>query len=97
MSCPCPTTQKTRRALARRLRTTAFLAHGIAAHLGAMSVVNQQAEDSIGSRGIADLLLPARPQLRGEDGRERLIGTLEIKVFRFPHSLRYYSSRLNRR
>jgi hypothetical protein len=38
----------------------AFLAHGLAAHLDAMSVVNQTVEDAVGDGGIADLLVPAR-------------------------------------
>lgn len=48
------------RELARRLSTAAFLAHRIAAHFDAMSIVNQAVEDSIGGRGIADLFVPAR-------------------------------------
>jgi hypothetical protein len=38
LSPPQPT--ETRRALARRLRTT-FFAHGVSAHLEAMGIVNQ--------------------------------------------------------
>src|SRR6266849_9808744 len=66
----------TRRALARRLRTT-LLAHGIPAHVDAMSVMNQAIEDAVGGRGIADLLVPARDRkLRGENGRASLITIL---------------------
>jgi len=54
-----PSTQRPRRALARRF-SAAFFAHRIAPHLQAMRVVNQPVEDTIGGRGIADLLVPAR-------------------------------------
>jgi hypothetical protein len=53
------------------------LAHGIPAHLDAMSVVNQAIEDAVGGGGIADLFVPARDrQLGSEDGRARLIAIL---------------------
>ena len=46
-----------------------ILAHGIAAHLNPVSVVNQAVEDTVGQRGIADLLVPARDrELRSQDG-----------------------------
>ena len=35
----------------------AFLAHGLAAHFDAVSVVNQTVQDAIGDGGIADLLM----------------------------------------
>jgi hypothetical protein len=38
----------------------AFLAHGLAAHLDAVSIVHQAVEDAVGESGIADLLVPAR-------------------------------------
>ena len=46
------------------LRRIAFLAHGLAAHLHAMSVVHQTVEVAIGDGGIAELLVPA-----GEDSQ----------------------------
>jgi hypothetical protein len=49
-----------RRALARRLCATTLLAHGIAAHLDAMGVVNQAVKDAVGSGGITNLFVPAR-------------------------------------
>src|ERR1700734_3615653 len=60
-----PQHEDTRRALARRLRTT-LLTHGVPAHLDAMSVVNQAVEDAVSSSGVADLLMPAcHGKLRG--------------------------------
>src|SRR5271170_3841596 len=53
---------------------TPVLAHRIAFHLDSMSVVDQAVEDTVRGGGIADLFVPARHrQLRGEDGRARLI------------------------
>jgi hypothetical protein len=47
----------------------AFLAHGLSAHLDAMSVVHQTVEDAVSDGGIADLLVPARDwQLGSKDG-----------------------------
>jgi hypothetical protein len=36
-----------------------ILTHRVAAHLNAMSVVDQPVDDAVGQRGIADLLMPA--------------------------------------
>jgi hypothetical protein len=50
-------------------RGIAFLAHGLAAHLDAMGIVNKAVEDVVGNGGIADLLVPTRNrQLGSEDG-----------------------------
>src|ERR1035437_1333930 len=56
------------------LRRIAFLAHGLSAHLDAMSVVNETVEDAVGDGGIANLLVPARDwQLGSEDGGTSLV------------------------
>src|SRR5258708_36737093 len=69
-----PSTQKPRRALARRLGTATLLAHGVATHLDAMSVMNEAVEDSVGGSGIADLFVPAGGgQLRSQNRRTGLI------------------------
>jgi hypothetical protein len=52
----------------------AFLAHGLSAHLDAMSVVHQTVEDAVSDGGIADLLVPARDwQLGSKDGGTSLV------------------------
>ena len=53
-----------------------------------MRVVDQPVEDTVGQRGIADLLVPPRDrQLRSEDGRADLIAILadlpEVAAFGF--------------
>ena len=59
------------------IRLAPILAHRIAAHLNAMSVVNQPVEDAVGQRRIADLFVPARDrQLRSEDRRAHLVAVL---------------------
>ena len=40
------------------LRLVTELAHGLAEHFNAMSVVHNAVEDAVGERGIADLLMP---------------------------------------
>ena len=56
------------------LRRIAFLPHGLAAHLDAMSVVNETVEDAIGDGTIANLLVPARDrQLGSKDGGTSLV------------------------
>ena len=56
------------------LRRIAFLAHGLAAHFDAMSVVNQTVEDAVSDGGIANLLVPARDrQLGSKNGGASLV------------------------
>ena len=44
-------------------RFPAILAHGVAAHLDAVGIVNQPVEDTVSGGGIADLFVPARHSL----------------------------------
>src|ERR1035437_7312843 len=55
----------------------AFLAHGFAGNLDAMSVVHQTVEDAVGDSGILDQLVPTRHrQLGSEDGGASLVAIL---------------------
>jgi len=68
-----PSAQRSRRALARRLCAT-FLAHRIAIHFDAMSVVNQAIQNAVGGNRIADLFMPAGDRkLRSQDRRASLV------------------------
>ena len=42
------------------LRLVTGLAHGLAEHFNAMSVVHNAVENAVGERGIADLFVPTR-------------------------------------
>lgn len=55
---PTSARSNTGRALARQL-SAALFAHGIAAHLDAVRVMNESVENTVGSSGIADLFMPA--------------------------------------